>query len=112
MERLLSPGVTVSPAQLVAASTSAAPSCGLVIVTVADARLVLSASVTVTPESTTTAPPSSVKLVVPPVVVTTGASATAATVTVLVAGELLTAPPVPPKAPTRAVLLGFCDVLL
>ena len=65
------PGVTVNPAQAVAASTSAAPSCGFVMVMVADARFGLSESVTVTPGSTTTGPPFSTNAVVPAVVVTT-----------------------------------------
>src|SRR5262245_31358034 len=104
MLRLLRPGVTVRPAQPDAARTSAAPSCGLVIVTVADARLALSASVTVTPESTTTGPPPSVKVVAPAVVVTTGALLTAPTVTVLLPGALLTVPSLTTKAITRGVV--------
>src|SRR4051794_26705001 len=104
-------GVKGKPAQLGAASTSEEPFCGLVMVTVAEARLALSASVTVTPASTTTAPPSSVKLVVPAVVVTTGASGTAATETVLLAAALLAVPSLATNEITRAVVPGLCEVL-
>ncbi len=54
-------------------------------------KAVLSASLTVRPESSTTAEPCAVKLTVAPAV-TTGASSTAVMVTVLAAAVLLSAP--------------------
>src|ERR1044072_4917855 len=87
--------------QALAASCSKPTSWTLVMVTVAEARLALSTSLTVTPESTTTGGPSSVKLVLPAVVVTTGASLTACTETALSPLLLFAAPSLTTKRTMR-----------
>src|ERR1051325_6376007 len=116
MLRLLTPGVRVRPGQLVAgllaATVSRAPSCGLVMVAVAEARLGLSASTTVMPESMTTGPPSSVKAVEPAGGATIGASFAAVTLTFLVAGVLLAAPSLATNEITRVVVLGVLEASL
>src|ERR1041384_3032735 len=108
----LRPGVTVRPAQAAAFRGSRAPSWGLVMVAVAEARLVESTSVTVRPESTTTGPASSTKAVVPALVVTTGALLTGVTVTVLLAVLLGSAPSLATNEITRFVGSGARSVLL
>src|SRR6187401_3031018 len=109
MLKVLRPGVTVRPAQLVAARTSAAPSSGLVIVTVADARLALSRSSAVRPGSTTTGEPPAENVGEPPPAVSTGGSLTAVTLTSLFAVLLAEVPSLTAKAMFRVVVLGFCE---
>src|SRR4051812_15274836 len=113
---MLSVGVplppTVKPPQAVAARPSRPTSCTLVMGTVAEAGVVGSTSVAVTPGSATAAGPFSKKAVVPAVVVTTGALWTAVTVTVLLAVLLGSAPSLATKEITRAVVPGSRSVLL
>src|SRR4051812_47621559 len=97
---------------VVAASASEAPSSRLVIVTVAEARLALSGSVTVRALSSTTGGPASVKTGALALRVTVGAVLTAATVTFLSALALLAVPSLATKRMTRAVVAGITEVLL
>src|SRR5260370_272513 len=92
---------------------SAPASCGLVIVTVAEARFALSSAVHATAPQTPTTPASPLLLEQPPVVVTTGASLTPVTVTVLSAGPLLVVPFLATNLTTRlGFAVGFCELLL
>ena len=102
-----------------ASKLSAVPSNKFVIVTVIELKFVLSISVKVASLSATaTAPASSVKVAAksePPVLASrskTGASLTPKTVRVVAPVLLLALPSLAINVIERAVVLGFCEVLL
>ena len=88
----------------------------VVMLTVAEASVLLSASATVIPLSTTTGVEvtllPSVKVVVPPLAVTMGESLTAATLTILVPALLSTLPSFTAKLMVRFAVSGVSELLV